>query len=128
MPFGLQWKLLGPTSHLFQHPTSSTTPPSSATGLPVRLPGSDYSAALAAKERLIAALMPEMRDAHAAMLKRWEAAGRSGPALAAALLEEQERQREAAREAEARGQKATPPDLSIKEAMLTAYFIGGWVR
>ncbi|PNW77208.1 hypothetical protein CHLRE_10g426700v5 [Chlamydomonas reinhardtii] len=94
-------------------------------GLPVRLPGSDYSAALAAKERLIAALMPEMRDAHAAMLKRWEAAGRSGPALAAALLEEQERQREAAREAEARGQKATPPDLSIKEAMLTAYFIGG---
>ncbi|KAG2440474.1 hypothetical protein HYH02_010354 [Chlamydomonas schloesseri] len=95
-------------------------------GLPVRLPGSDYNAALAAKERLITALMPEMQEAHASMLKRWEAGGRSGPALAAALLEEQERQREAAREAEAKGGKAPPPpDLSIKEAMLTAYFIGG---
>ncbi|KAG2446203.1 hypothetical protein HXX76_000796 [Chlamydomonas incerta] len=96
-------------------------------GLPVRLPGSDYSAALAAKERLIAALMPEMRQAHAAMLRRWEAAGRSGAALAGALLDEQERQREAARQAAAAGgqHKAPPPDLSIKEAMLTAYFIGG---
>ncbi|KAG2497936.1 hypothetical protein HYH03_004198 [Edaphochlamys debaryana] len=56
-------------------------------GLPLTLPGMPLAKALAARERLIAALMPEMESKHAAFRDKWAETGSTPAAFTSALLD-----------------------------------------